>query len=75
MGSMILAKDNHVFCGRACSDRGCASCRREGLWDSTAAAVFDVDRAAVTAEMRARSKTINFATIYGQGPVNLNKGG
>lgn len=33
----------------------------------TAAVIFGVDVADVTSEMRARAKTINFATIYGQG--------
>jgi DNA polymerase-1 len=39
----------------------------------TAATVFGVPLDAVTAEMRARAKTINFATIYGQGPFSLSK--
>ena len=39
----------------------------------TAALIFGVDAAAVTAEMRARAKTINFATIYGQGPFALSR--
>lgn len=33
----------------------------------TAAIIFGVDVASVTGEMRSRAKTINFATIYGQG--------
>lgn len=37
----------------------------------TAAIVFDVDVDDVTSDMRARAKTINFATIYGQGPFAL----
>ena len=37
----------------------------------TAAVIFDVAPDAVTGEMRARAKTINFATIYGQGPFAL----
>jgi DNA polymerase-1 len=37
----------------------------------TAATIFDVDLADVTSEMRARAKTINFATIYGQGAFSL----
>lgn len=37
----------------------------------TAAIIFDVTAAHVTSEMRARAKTINFATIYGQGPNAL----
>src|SRR5439155_1546338 len=39
----------------------------------TAALIFDVDLAAVTKEMRARAKTINFATIYGQGAHALSR--
>ncbi len=37
----------------------------------TAALIFGVPVEAVTPEMRARAKTINFATIYGQGPFAL----
>ncbi len=37
----------------------------------TAAVIFGVELADVTSEMRARAKTINFATIYGQGPFAL----
>ena len=37
----------------------------------TAAIIFDVPVDQVSAEMRARAKTINFATIYGQGPFAL----
>ena len=37
----------------------------------TAAVIFGVDLADVTSDMRARAKTINFATIYGQGPFAL----
>jgi DNA polymerase I len=37
----------------------------------TAAIIFDVPLDGVTPEMRARAKTINFATIYGQGPFSL----
>jgi DNA polymerase-1 len=39
----------------------------------TAALIFGVAEPDVTAEMRARAKTINFATIYGQGPVALSR--
>ncbi len=39
----------------------------------TAAVIFDVPLESVTSEMRARAKTINFATIYGQGPFSLSK--
>ncbi len=37
----------------------------------TAARIFGVESEQVTPGMRARAKTINFATIYGQGPVAL----
>jgi len=47
--------------------------RRGGdIHRETAAVIFDVALDAVTAEMRARAKTINFATIYGQGPFALS---
>lgn len=39
----------------------------------TAAIIFDVSLDAVTADMRGRAKTINFATIYGQGPHALSR--
>ncbi|MDX2208114.1 MAG: DNA polymerase I [Gemmatimonadales bacterium] len=39
----------------------------------TAAIIFGVPIAEVTAEMRSRAKTINFGTIYGQGPFALAK--
>ena len=39
----------------------------------TASVIFDVAVDAVTAEMRARAKTINFATIYGQGAHALSR--
>jgi DNA polymerase I len=39
----------------------------------TAAIIFGVSQDAVTSEMRARAKTINFGTIYGQGPVALSR--
>ena len=39
----------------------------------TAAIIFGVSADQVTAEMRARAKTINFATIYGQGPFALSR--
>ncbi len=37
----------------------------------TAAIIFEVPLENVTAEMRSQAKTINFATIYGQGPFAL----
>ena len=39
----------------------------------TAAVIFGVPEAQVTPEMRARAKTINFGTIYGQGPFALSR--
>jgi DNA polymerase-1 len=39
----------------------------------TAALIFEVALDDVTKEMRARAKTINFATIYGQGPHALSQ--
>lgn len=39
----------------------------------TAALIFDVPLDAVTSDMRARAKTINFATIYGQGAHALSR--
>ena len=39
----------------------------------TAALIFNVDLPAVTSDMRARAKTINFATIYGQGAHALSR--
>jgi DNA polymerase-1 len=39
----------------------------------TASVIFDVPLAQVTSEMRARAKTINFATIYGQGAHALSR--
>lgn len=39
----------------------------------TAALIFDVPLSAVTSVMRGRAKTINFATIYGQGPHALSR--
>jgi DNA polymerase I len=39
----------------------------------TAALIFNVAPTEVTGDMRARAKTINFATIYGQGPFALSR--
>ncbi|MGH7751278.1 MAG: DNA polymerase I [Gemmatimonadales bacterium] len=39
----------------------------------TASVIFGDPPEAVTPEMRARAKTINFATIYGQGPFALSR--
>ncbi len=37
----------------------------------TASVIFDVPVEAVTPAMRAQAKTVNFATLYGQGPFSL----
>ncbi len=39
----------------------------------TAALIFGIAESAVSSEQRARAKTINFGTIYGQGPFALSK--
>jgi DNA polymerase-1 len=39
----------------------------------TAAVIFGVPEPKVTSEMRGRAKTINFATIYGQGALALSR--
>jgi DNA polymerase-1 len=39
----------------------------------TAALIFEVPVDVVSSEMRSRAKTINFATIYGQGPHALSR--
>jgi DNA polymerase-1 len=51
-----------------------AAFRRGGdVHRETAAIIFDVAPDAVSSEMRARAKTINFATIYGQGAFSLSR--
>jgi DNA polymerase-1 len=48
--------------------------RRGGdIHRETAAVIFDISVEDVTSEMRARAKTINFATIYGQGAFSLGR--
>lgn len=47
--------------------------RGDDIHRQTAALIFDVAPEAVTADMRAQAKTINFATIYGQGPFALSR--
>ena len=48
--------------------------RRGGdIHRETAAIIFGVPVDGVTPEMRSRAKTINFATIYGQGPFALSR--
>ncbi len=48
---------------------------REGIdvHKQTASVIFDVALEDVTSEMRSRAKTINFATLYGQGDFSLAK--
>ena len=45
----------------------------EDVHRQTAAIIFGLSAGEVTPEMRARAKTINFATIYGQGPFALSR--
>lgn len=40
---------------------------------STASHLFGIPIDAVTSEMRARAKTVNFGVLYGQGPFGLSK--
>src|SRR5207249_1277448 len=47
--------------------------RGEDIHRQTAAIIFGVSPDQVTPEMRARAKTINFGTIYGQGPFALSR--
>jgi DNA polymerase-1 len=47
--------------------------RGDDIHRQTAAIIFGVPIGEVTGEMRARAKTINFGTIYGQGPFALSK--
>ncbi len=47
--------------------------RGDDIHRETAAIIFDIPVDDVTADMRARAKTINFATIYGQGPFALGR--
>jgi DNA polymerase-1 len=50
-----------------------AFARGGDIHEETAAIIFGVSPGEVTPEMRARAKTINFATIYGQGPFALSR--
>jgi len=45
----------------------------EDIHRQTASIIFGVPVDQVSADMRARAKTINFATIYGQGPFALSR--
>ncbi|MGD9494843.1 MAG: DNA polymerase I, partial [Armatimonadota bacterium] len=56
-------------------DRRLVQAFRSGadIHTETAAALFEVPAEQVSYEMRARAKTVNFAVLYGQGPVALGK--
>jgi DNA polymerase-1 len=56
-------------------DPGFIEAFRQGgdIHRQTAALIFGVPLAEVTSDMRARAKTINFATIYGQGAFALSR--
>jgi DNA polymerase-1 len=56
-----------------CGDEGLRDAFRRGIdvHRHTAGAVFDVPAEAVTSEMRARAKAVNFGIIYGQGARGL----
>ncbi|HXI21349.1 MAG TPA: DNA polymerase I, partial [Gemmatimonadales bacterium] len=57
------------------NDPGFIAAFRSGgdIHRQTAALIFGVEPDQVTPEMRARAKTINFGTIYGQGPFALSR--
>jgi len=81
----FVAEDGHLFFGADYSqielrvlahfsgDEAFVRAFREGIdvHKQTAAVIFDVGLEDVTLEMRARAKTINFATLYGQGDFSL----
>ncbi len=81
----FVAEDGHLFFGADYSqielrvlahfsgDEAFVRAFREGIdvHKQTAAVIFDVGLEDVTPEMRARAKTINFATLYGQGDFSL----
>ena len=56
-------------------DEAFVSAFREGIdvHRQTASVIFDVEVEDVTAAMRAQAKTINFATLYGQGAFSLGR--
>ena len=81
----FVAEEGHLFFGADYSqielrvlahfsgDGAFVRAFREGIdvHKQTAAVIFDVGLEEVTPEMRARAKTINFATLYGQGDFSL----
>ncbi|MBT8397522.1 MAG: DNA polymerase I, partial [Gemmatimonadetes bacterium] len=81
----FVAEEGHVFFGADYSqielrilahfsgDDAFVRAFQEGIdvHKQTAAVIFDVPLNDVTPEMRGRAKTINFATLYGQGDFSL----
>ncbi|MEX0979457.1 MAG: DNA polymerase I, partial [Gemmatimonadota bacterium] len=81
----FVPEEGHVFFGADYSqielrilahfsgDEAFVTAFREGIdvHRQTASVIFDVPIDEVTAEMRARAKTINFGTLYGQGEFSL----
>lgn len=81
----FVAEEGHVFFGADYSqvelrilahfsgDEAFVRAFQEGIdvHKQTAAVIFDVPLDDVTPEMRGRAKTINFATLYGQGDFSL----
>ncbi|TVR60437.1 MAG: DNA polymerase I [Gemmatimonadales bacterium] len=78
-GSVFLAADYSQIELRILAhysgDEAFVSAFREGLdvHRQTAAVIFEVPVDKVTGEQRARAKTINFATLYGQGDFSLGR--
>lgn len=83
----FVAEKGHVFFGADYSqielrilahfsgDEAFVTAFREGIdvHEQTASVIFDVGLDEVSSEMRARAKTINFATLYGQGDFSLGR--
>ena len=78
-GALLLAADYSQIelrlLAHLSNDVAFVSAFRSGgdIHRQTAALVFEVALEEVTAEMRSRAKTINFATIYGQGAHALSR--
>jgi DNA polymerase I len=77
LGSVLLTADYSQIelrlLAHLSGDPAFVAAFREGgdIHRQTAAVIFGVPQEQVSAEMRSRAKTINFATIYGQGPFAL----
>ncbi len=81
----FVAEEGHLFFGADYSqielrilahfsgDEAFVQAFKEGIdvHKQTASVIFDVPLGEVTPEMRGRAKTINFATLYGQGDFSL----